>query len=144
MTTKLKELKNNLFEYLGLEPIEIKYEDLGVEDSRFYTHDLYISINEKYKDDEYETMKCLIHEIRHYFQLVVVICGEDDNPQYSYWKKEFKNSIKLKPEDALCQYIEIDAFAFTKYVLKEWYGIEYHHYDNEYDKILDKFISMYY
>ena len=71
-------------------------------------------------------------------------CGEDDNPQYNYWKKEFKNSIKLKPEDALCQYIEIDAFAFTKYVLKEWYGIEYHHYDNEYDKILDNFISMYY
>ena len=56
MTTKLKELKNNLFEYLELEPIEIKYEDLGVEDSRFYTHDLYISINEKYKDDEYEAM----------------------------------------------------------------------------------------
>ena len=80
MTTKLEELKNNLFEYLGLEPIEIKYEDLGVEDSRFYTHDLYVSINEKYKDNEYETMKCLIHEIRHYYQLVVVICGDPSSP----------------------------------------------------------------
>lgn len=144
MTTNLEELKNNLFEYLELEPIEIKYEDLGEEDSRFYTHDLYISINEKYKDNELEIMKCLIHEIRHYFQLVVVICGEDYNPQYKYWKKELKLNIKLKPEDALCQYIEIDAYAFTKYILKEWFNIEYHHYDEDYDNLLDQFIKRYY
>ena len=144
MNTNLEELKNNLFEYLDLEPIRIKYEDLGNEDSRFYTHDLYIAINNKYINDELEIIKCLIHEIRHYYQLVVVICEEDFNPQYKYWKKEFKNKIKLKPEDAMCQYIEIDAFAFTKYILKEWLNIEYHHHDKKYDEILDLFIKKYY
>ena len=142
MTERITELTNNLFEYLMLDPIKIIYEDLGEEDSRFYTHDLYIAINSKYKDNELETMKCLIHEIKHYEQLVVVICGEKENPQYEYWKKEFKT--KLKPEDELCKYIEIDAFAFTKYILKEWYGIEYHHHDKKYDNLLDLFINKYY
>ncbi len=59
MTERITELTNNLFEYLMLDPIKITYEDLGEEDSRFYTHDLYIAINSKYKDDELETMKCI-------------------------------------------------------------------------------------
>ncbi len=144
MTKKLEELKNKLFDYLELASIDIKYAELGEEDSRFYTHDLYIDINNKYINDELETMKCLIHEIRHYFQLTVVICEEDFNPLYKYWKKELTNQIKLKPEDAICQYIEIDAFAFTKYILKEWYQIEYKHYDPIYDGVLDLFIKKYY
>ena len=140
----IEELKNNLFEYLELDPIKVKYEDLGEEDARFYTHDLYIAINNKYINDEFEIMKCLIHEIKHYHQLVVVICEERENPQYEYWRKELMNKIKLKPEDAMCQNLEIDAYAFTKYILKEWFNIEYHHYDKKYDKVLDLFINKYY
>lgn len=34
--------------------------------------------------------------------------------------------------------IEIDAFAYTKYILKRVYKIDYHHYDHLYDEILKK------
>ncbi len=142
MTRKLIKLKNELFEYLSLDTIKVLYEDLGEEDSRFYTHDLYIAINTKYKNNELEQMKCLIHEIRHYYQLVVVVLGIDAEPQYNYWKEEF--NMKLKPKDEMCKYIEIDAFAFTKYILKDWYGIDYHHHDKNYDYLLSKFINKYY
>ena len=50
----------------------------------------------------------------------------------------------LKPEDSLCLHLEIDAYAFTKYLLKEWFNIEYHHNDLDYDKTLDIFINHYY
>lgn len=142
MTKNLITLKNKLFKYLSLDPIKITYEPLGEEDSRFYTHDLYISINEKYKNDEYESMKCIIHEIRHYYQLLVVLLEIDIEPQYRHWKHEFNN--KLKPEAELCKYIEIDAFAFTKYILKEWYNIDYHHHNKDFDEILNLFIKKYY
>lgn len=140
----MKDIANKLFDYLGLEPIEIKYEELGEEDSRFYTKELYIVINTKYYNDELETLKCLIHEIRHYYQLVIVAYRIDIEPQYKYWKDELQFNIKLKPEDALCQYIEIDAFAFTKYILNRWFQIEYHHHDKDYDNLLDTFIKRYY
>ena len=142
MTTKLIKLKDDLFDFLSLEPIEVIYENLELEDSRFYTHELYIAINKNYLNDEYESMKCLIHEIRHYYQLTVVTLDIEAEPQYKYWKEEF--NIKLKPEDEMCKYIEIDAFAFTKYILKEWFAIEYHHYDKKYDEILDLFIYKFY
>ena len=34
--------------------------------------------------------------------------------------------------------IEIDAFAYTKYILKRVYKTDYHHYDPLYDEILKK------
>ena len=139
----MKDIANKLFDYLGLESIEIKYEELGEEDSRFYTKELYIAINTKYYNDEFESLKCLIHEIRHYYQLTVVAYEVDMEPQYQYWKEEFKMN-NLRPEDSMCLHIEIDAYAFTKYILKEWLGIEYHHYDKNYDVLLEKFIKHYY
>ncbi len=84
----LKEVSTKLFDYLGLEEIDIRYEDI-LDDSRFYNRDLYIGINNKYIDDVYETLKCLIHEIRHYYQLCVVAYGLEIEPQYNEWAKEF-------------------------------------------------------
>lgn len=143
MTKLLNEVSTKLFDYLGLEEIEIKYEEIE-EDSRFYNHELYIGINNKYINDEYESLKCIIHEIRHYYQLCVVAYNIDIEPQYTEWKKEFKLDINnIKPEDSMCLYIEVDAYAFTKYILKEWFDIDYHHYDKNYDQLLDKFIKCY-
>ncbi len=138
----LKELQNQLFDYLGLKPIEIKYEELE-EDSRFYIQGLYIGINNNYIDNELESLKCIIHEIRHYYQLAVVAYQVEEEPQYKYWKQEFKMN-NLKPEDSLCLHLEVDAYAFTKYILKEWFNIEYHHNNLDYDKALDIFIKHYY
>lgn len=144
MNKLLKEVSTKLFDYLGLEEIEIRYEEIP-DDSRFYNHELYIGINNKYLNNESETLKCLIHEIRHYYQLCVVAYQIELEPQYEEWKKEFKLEInKIKPEDSMCLYIEVDAYAFTKYILKEWFDIDYHHYDKNYDQLLDKFIKCYY
>lgn len=138
----LKKVQKQLFEYLGLEPIPINYEELE-EDSRFYPKGLCISINNKYIDNELESLKCIIHEIRHYYQLVVVAYQVEEEPQYKYFKQELRMN-NLKPEDSLCLHLEIDAYAFTKYLLKEWFNIEYHHNDLDYDKTLDIFINHYY
>jgi hypothetical protein len=63
MKELIKEVSTKLLNYLGLESIEIKYEDIP-DDSRFYNHDLSIGINNKYINYEYETLKCIIYKIR--------------------------------------------------------------------------------
>ena len=138
-------ISNKLFDYLGLEPIDIKYEDLGIEDSRFYTRDLYISINNKYKDNDIELLKCLIHEIRHYYQLICVALNFDLEPQTKIWKEEFKmNRKNMEPGEDMCLLIEVDAYAFTKYILKKWFDYDYHHHDSNYDMVLDELINKLY
>ncbi len=144
MNKLLKEVSTKLFDYLGLEEIEIRYEEIP-DDSRFYNHELYIGINNKYLNDESELLKCLIHEIRHYYQLCVVAYQIELEPQYEEWKKEFKlDQTKLKPEESMCLYIEVDAYAFTKYILKEWFDYDYHHCDEAYDALLTLYINKYY
>lgn len=134
-----------LTDLLGLEPIPIKVEDLGEEDGRFYLNGLYIAISDKLIDDKLERLKTLIHEYRHYYQLIVVETNNTKEPLFNEFKDEITNGPKsTDPSELMCQYIEIDAFAYTKYILKRVYKIDYHHYDPLYDEILDNFILYYY
>ena len=61
------------------------------------------------------------------------------------WEEDFKKNQRLIPEDqVMCMPVEVDAFAFTKYILKEWFNIEYHHYDPTYDALLTIYIDKFY
>ena len=139
-----------LCDYLGIEYIPVIFEDLGLEDSRYYLKDDYISINNKYLHDELEQKKCIIHEIRHAYQRYCaynndskMICAND--LLVCMWIDDLMKDYKNIPDDEkICLSIEIDAFAFTKYILNKWFNIEYHHYDKEYDKVLDLFINKFY
>ena len=139
-----------LCDYLRIEYIPVIFEDLGLEDSRYYLKDDYISINNKYLHDELEQKKCIIHEIRHAYQRYItknknikMVCS--NNVLVSLWIEDFKKDYNNIPDDEkICLSIEVDAFAFTKYILKKWFNIKYHHYDKEYDILLDKFIEKFY
>ena len=51
LTKTIKQLSKEIAEHLGIDPLQIKFEDLGDEDSRFYTQEEYVGINKKYKDN---------------------------------------------------------------------------------------------
>ena len=40
--------------------------------------------------------------------------------------------------------VEVDAYAFTKYILKQWFHYEYHYPNDIYDGLLDIYIAKYY
>ena len=146
---RLDKLNISLCDYLGIEPVPIIFEDIK-EDARYYDKKDYIAINKKFMFDEIESIKCLIHEVRHCYQKYTISHKKDKLifapiALINEWKKEFKqNQLILSPSNRMCQAIEIDAYAFTKYILKKWLYFEYHHLDKTYDEILDLYISKYY
>lgn len=146
----LDKLNLKLCDYLGLEPIPVIFEDLGMEDARYYLKDDYIAINNKYVHNDLELKKSLIHEIRHAYQRY---CMKDNDSKMvcttdylvCMWLEDAMKDYHNMPDDEkICLSIEVDAFAFTKYILNKWFNIEYHHYDKEYDKLLDLFIERFY
>lgn len=142
-------LNFKLCNYLGVEPIPVVFEKMH-EDARYYDRLDYIAISNKFIHDEIELKKSLIHEVRHLYQKY---CISHKNEQLKFapshlisqWEKDFKKNQRLIPEDKImCMSVEIDAFAFTKYILKEWFNIDYHHYDPAYDALLILYIEKYY
>ena len=147
--SKIDSLNIKLSEYLGIEPIPVIFEDLGIEDARYYLKKDYIAINSKYVHDELELKKSLIHEMRHAYQRYSMkdndskmVCANDY--LVCLWIEDTLKFPKLTQEEKLATTIEVDAFAFTKYILKKWFNIEYHHYDKFYDNLLDQFIKKFY
>ena len=143
--SKLWPVQLALSDLLGVEPIPVVVEDIE-EDSRFYTKDLYISISEKLIGNEVEALKCLIHEYKHYQQYMCIIYNMTEVPFYKKWKEEFeiKDIKDLTYEEIICQSVEIDATAFAKYILKEWFDIEINHPDPLYNKVLQHYIKNYF
>lgn len=65
----LRKLQNEVAEHLGIDPLPIKFEDLGDEDSRLCLKEEYVGINIKYKNDYLECAKSITYEYRHVFQI---------------------------------------------------------------------------
>ena len=78
MTKTIKQLSKEIAEHLGIDPLPIKFEDLGDEDSRLYTQEEYVGINKKYRDDYEEIAKCIAHEYRHVFQIFYSSLFQDE------------------------------------------------------------------
>ena len=81
----LKPLCERIADRLGIDPLEIRFEDLS-DDSRLYIKDNYVAINKKYENDYVETAKCIAHEYRHVFQIFYVQIFFDERSLR--WKKE--------------------------------------------------------
>lgn len=69
LTKGIKQLQNEIADHLGIDPLPIKFEDMGQDDSRLYIKEQYVGINRKYKDDFEECVKYIAHEYRHIFQI---------------------------------------------------------------------------
>ena len=83
-----------------------------------------------------EALKCLIHELRHCYQFNCVR-NNVDNDLVKIWKEEFANAHLI---EYVAMTTELDAFAFTKYIMKNWYIYP----DAEYDEILNRYIDKYF
>ena len=132
-----EELK--LCKHLGIDPIPI-ITDTIIEDSRYYINEEYIVISDKLILDKTEALKCLIHEIRHCYQFNCVR-NNVENELVNIWKREL---ITLKQLDYNSSMLELDSFAFTKYIMKKWYNISSIYINIEYDEILNHYINKYF
>lgn len=146
LTVNLEQLATEVAEHLLIDPVPIKYEDLGKEDSRLYFHKNYVAINEKYKDNELECLKCITHEFRHIFQAFYVHIFKDDMAKL--WGEGLGSIITAsdinEDNNYASQAIEIDAFAYTKFYLKEYRGLIVENKIPGMDEIIDEYIEKYY
>lgn len=138
---KLDELSRRICDHLGLDILEYKFEDLGIEDSRLYLKEEYIGINIKYKDNYIECAKCLTHEYRHVFQFYYVNLMNDNLSQL--WKEEMAVMKTGTQSGYLGQSLELDAFAFTKYYLDKFENIKTTNCIEGYDEVVDAYINKY-
>ena len=142
--TKLWPFQFALFLILGVEPIPVIFQEME-EDARYYDKDNYIGISTKLINDEVEVIKCLIHEIRHYYQHICVDYNDTNEPQLQSWINDIKKDYNsLDPSEAICLSIEVDAYAYTKHIMKKWFDIDVVYPDIIYEQLLKAFCKKYY
>ncbi len=139
----LKKLQNEIAEHLGIDPLPIKFEDLGDEDSRLYLKEEYVGINNKYKTNYLECAKAITHEYRHVFQIFYANLFKTELA--IRWKKLLptivnSSTMNANGDNYINQELEIDAFAFTKFYLKEYEHIDVQNKIEGLDEYLDLYI----
>ena len=146
----IEELNYKLCDFLGIDPVPVVFEEM-YQDARYYDELDYIALSTKFVHDEIECMKSIIHEVKHLHQKYCISHKNEKNLKFAnillikQWEEDFQKNQRLIPEDQLmCMPVEVDAFAFTKYILKEWFNIDYHHYDYTYDALLEIYIDKFY
>lgn len=128
---------------LGIEPVPVIIEDIP-EDSRYYMKEDYIAISAKYIMDDLEMYKGAIHELRHKYQKHCVLTNNTKEPLTLEWAEELKSDYSnMDPSNQLCTMLELDAYAYQKKMLKLLFNIDWHFYDDVYDKVLSQYIDKY-
>ncbi len=150
------EMQGKLFPYmllickdLELELIPMSYAILSV-DSRLDLKNLEIEISIVYKEDFIESLKCLIHELRHYYQVVTINCKKELTYIEKQWKDNFDNPVELSGKNLIeeitnysFQSIEIDATAYTQLMMKKLLNEIIIHPNDLYQGIIDLYIQKY-
>ena len=129
--------------YLGVEPIPVVMDDF-TDDARYMIKGNYIIISSRLVDDEIEVKKCLIHELRHYYQLICIEHRIGNELLRKAWIEDLKRDyMRLDQGERLCLSIELDAYAFTKYLMKKMYNLDCPYPVDFYDRLIDEYISKY-
>ena len=143
------DLMLRLCNYLNIEPVPVLFEEM-YEDSRYYDKLDYIAINKEFMNNKLEIRKSIIHEVKHLHQKHCISHKNDKNKfapinLVNEWEKDFNINQRLVPlDEQMLMPVEIDAFAFTKFILKKWFHYDYHHYDLIYDEILNQYCNKYF
>ena len=145
-TTKLDNEADKLCTFLGIPYIPFFFEEM-YEDGRYYPEIDAFSINKNYLFNWDESLKSLIHEIKHAHQRYCVAHKNKKNLKFAsqklldIWEKELAVDPQSIPEDEmLARVVEADAYAFTKFILRNWYHKDYHHQDGYYDAFLEQYM----
>lgn len=144
MINLVERISNEIAKHLGIEPLPIKYEDLGDDDSRLYTREGFVAINTKYKDNYEEIAKCIAHEYRHVFQIFYANLFNDERA--TRWSELIRiqinsGTINDVGSNYINQELEIDAFAFTKFYLESYENMDIINRIDGLDKYLDLYIK---
>ena len=144
----LEPISQEVAEYLEVPQVPIVVEPIK-EDSRMYFQEEFIVLRKDIALNKLEAMKSICHEYKHYYQFLCIKNAKYEEPLLEQYVEGFQYMIdhENKSDGTMDYYsliIEIDAFAFQKFFLKEIYGIETHYPNEAYDKILDKFIEKFY
>ena len=140
----LKSLCQRIADRLGIDPLEIKYEEM-IDDSRLYIIEEYVAINKKFENDYVECAKAIAHEYRHVFQLFYANMLNDNRARR--WIMELSNFINSSNMDNegmnyINQELELDAFAFTKFYLETFENFQFHNRITGLDSIIDNYIII--
>lgn len=144
MNLDLKPLCQRVADRLGIEPLEIKFEDM-IDDSRLYIKEEYVAINKKFENDYVECTKAISHEYRHVFQIFYANMFNDDRARR--WRAELSTLVNTSNmnntgSNYISQELELDAFAFTKYYLETIEGLIVNHLNTTYEKVISKYIDI--
>lgn len=136
-------IQSKLAKHLNIDLIPIVIEEIE-EESRYYIKSDYIAISSATTHNVVELVKCLIHEYRHYYQKQCITNNSlvEKDELLNKWSNDFKTFYKSE-EERMCSSIEIDSYAFTKYILNKWFNVNYIHYNKTYDDILNAYIRKY-
>lgn len=136
----LDELQDYLCDLLGVDKLEIITKDIK-EDAILDIKNNSIVLSEATSKDIVEAKKALIHEMRHQYQLYCIALDIEEEPMRKMWALELKHDVHQFDVDYMNQlYIEIDAYAFTKVLMKKRYDYNLN-YNKEYEKIIKNYLK---
>lgn len=135
----------DISDYLSIPKPNIEFKSFE-DDSRVILKDYgTIQINEKYKDNIIECVKCIAHEARHIWQIYF---SHEKDPLAKLFREDLKNAKNTENmksyEDYLMQVTEVDAFAFQQSYLKTFGDIVVKHPDAKYQKVINAYKTKYY
>lgn len=143
MLSKLCTIELAICKDLGIDPVPVVVEAME-EDSRYYIKENYIAISSKLIMDEIESIKCLLHELKHAQQFNCITDEESTHPFKEIWIAEIiYEAGGISQEEQLGLMIEIDAYAYQKYMMKKLFNIDWHYPNEEYDNVIDSYVDKY-
>lgn len=128
---------------LKIEQIPVVFEKIEEDALLVLEPEPFIKLNRKNINDTISCIKSIAHELRHAYQICTV--KNKKHPNYKLFEFEFKNYNKELFKKSIVHYhnsiIEIDAFAFSKYIISYLFGYEIKFKDPSYNNTLDKYIN---
>lgn len=145
--SRLIKIEETLSNTLIVPIIPVITEDIP-EDSRLDIKNECIIISKRLIHNKKEATKCLVHEYRHLYQLIIVNT-EPRHPLYEAWKENYKNVINSVSDASnieeynkyFMQPIELDAFAYTKYFFEHFLGEPLKIFNDALEEVFDKYID---
>lgn len=108
MLSKLCTIELAICKDLGIDPVPVVVEAME-EDSRYYIKENYIAISSKLIMDEIESIKCLLHELKHAQQFNCITDEESTHPFKEIWIAEIiYEAGGISQEEQLGLMIEIE------------------------------------
>jgi len=140
----LKPLCQKVADRLGVEPLDIKFEEM-IDESRLYIKEEYVAINKNFENNYVECAKAITHEYRHVFQIYYANMFNDDRARR--WRSELSTLVNTSNmnnngSNYISQELELDAFSFTKYYLDKYESIILNNNIAGYDEMIDKYIRI--